>query len=173
MAARHVRQTPERLIAIVVSHDSSLISSALWGLHGDAGVGHDDVQASELRHPGREHALQISRLAHVAGLRHDAAIQGLDEPNRLLEVGRRGARVRGAGDLGAQVERDDVGAILGQPDRVAAPLAAGSPGHERDLSVESSHLVLRHAETRRARTACTDCSVVSSKRSTSASVCVA
>jgi hypothetical protein len=41
-------------------------------------------------------------------------------------------------DLLAQVDGDDVRALLGQPDRVAAALAAGRTGDERDLTLHSS-----------------------------------
>jgi hypothetical protein len=46
-------------------------------------------------------------------------------------------------DLVAEVDRDYVRALLGQPDRVTAPLTPRRPGNERDLALNSSsHLLL-------------------------------
>jgi hypothetical protein len=42
-------------------------------------------------------------------------------------------------NLTADVDSDDVGARLGQPHCVAAPLAARRPGDDSDPAVEPSH----------------------------------
>ena len=58
----------------------------------------------------------------------DPAAEVLDQVHGLGEVvgiGRRDLAVRGDG--AADVDRDDVGAFLGQPDRVAAPLPRAAP----------------------------------------------
>ncbi len=67
---------------------------------------------------------------------HDAATGLLDEVDRFVEVLRCRHRVRDAVDLVAQVERDDVGALFGEPDGVRAPLTPRRARDERDLPLE-------------------------------------
>jgi hypothetical protein len=68
-------------------------------------------------------------------------VEGLDLLDRLGQVLRRGHRVRYRVHLAGQVDGDDVGALLGQPDGVAAALAAGRAGDECDFSLyPSGHL---------------------------------
>ena len=69
----------------------------------------------------------------------DPAVQGLDFLDRLGQVVRRGHRVWHRIDLGGQIDRDDVRALLSQPDRVRAALAASRAGDEGDLALYSSH----------------------------------
>ena len=57
----------------------------------------------------------------------------------LLEVFRRGHRVADGVEVLAQVDRDDVGAFLGEPDRVAAALSARGAGDECDFPLNASH----------------------------------
>jgi hypothetical protein len=68
----------------------------------------------------------------------DPPAQRLDLLDRVREVVERRHRIRHRGDLVADVHRVDVGALFGQPDRVAAALAACRPGDEGDLALNSS-----------------------------------
>src|SRR6202020_3613855 len=66
------------------------------------------------------------------------AVLRLDQADGLLHVLRRGQRVRIRLDLLHQVDGDDVRALLGQPDGVAAALAAGGTGDERDFAFKTA-----------------------------------
>ncbi len=89
--------------------------------------------------PSLERRTQLAGLAHV-GLRGDDAAAGLlDELGGLLEVLGRRHRVADGRDVLAQVDRDDVGALLGQPDRVTAALPARGAGDECDFPLNASH----------------------------------
>ena len=57
----------------------------------------------------------------------------------LLEIFRGGQRVADGLDVFAEVDGDDVGALFGQPNRVAAALAACGAGDECDLAFNASH----------------------------------
>ena len=86
--------------------------------------GDDDVEPAELGDAGLEGRLQPAAVAHVGLRRDDALPRLLDETGGLLEVLRRRHRVADGGEVLAPVDGDDVGALLGQPDRVAAALPA-------------------------------------------------
>jgi hypothetical protein len=49
---------------------------------------------------------------------------------------------RGCLHLLADVDRNDVSALLGQPDGMAPALTPGGTGDERDLPVELSHVAV-------------------------------
>src|SRR5699024_1067821 len=103
------------------------------------GLRYDDVQAAQLGDAVLERGLQLRGLAYVR-LGRDHALAGLlDEGRGLLEILRRGHRVADGVDVLTEVNRDDVGAFLGQPYRMAAPLPACRPGDECDLSLYASH----------------------------------
>ena len=74
--------------------------------------------------PVFERRLQLAGVAHVDLRRDDALPRLLDELRGLLEVLRRRHRVADRREVLTPVDGDDVGALLGQPDRVAAALAA-------------------------------------------------
>jgi hypothetical protein len=85
-----------------------------------------------------------SSVPHVGLPGDDPPVQRLDLLGRLGQVLRRGHRIAHAADLGADVDRDDVRALLRQPDGVRPALAAGRAGDEGDLAFElPSHL--RHS----------------------------
>ena len=94
---------------------------------------------AELRDALLERGAQLRGLTHVGLCGEDAAARLLDEFGGLLEVLRRRHRVTDRRDVLAEVDRDDVGAFLGEPDRVTPALPASGTGDERDLSLYSSH----------------------------------
>ena len=69
--------------------------------------------------------LEPLEVPDVALLGHDAPTGLLDEVHGLVEILGCRHRVGDAVDLVAQVERDDVGAFLGEPDGVRAALTRG------------------------------------------------
>ena len=100
----------------------------------------DDVELAQLGDAVVEAPLQLAGVAHV-DLRRDDALPGLlDELGGLLEVLRRRHRVADGVEVLTQVDGDDVGALFGQPDRVAAALAARGAGDEGDFPLNASHL---------------------------------
>ena len=105
----------------------------------DAGLRHDDVEMAELCDALLERGAQLRGLTHVGLRGESAAPRLLDECRGLLEVLRRRHRVTDRRDVLTEVDSDDVGAFLGQPDRVTPALPARGAGDERDLSLYSSH----------------------------------
>ena len=103
----------------------------------DPGVGRHDVEPPEPGHAVVQRGLQRAVVPHVGLGGHDAAVEGLDLLDRLGQVRRARHRVRDGRDLARDVDRDDVGAFFGQPDRVAAALAARRAGDEGDLALYS------------------------------------
>ena len=86
-----------------------------------------------------EDRLQLGRVTHV-DLRRDNALSGLfDELRGLLEILRRGHRVADRREVLTAVDRDDVGAFLGEPDRMTAALPARGTGDECDFPLNASH----------------------------------
>ena len=104
----------------------------------DARVGQDEVEPAELRHAVGDDFLEPFEVANVGLLGHDAAASLLDEVDRLVEILTGGHRIGDAVDLCTQVERDDVGAFLGETNRVAAALTACRARDEGDLPLELS-----------------------------------
>jgi hypothetical protein len=83
-------------------------------------------------------------LVSLAG--DDPPVQGLDFLHGLGQVLACRHRVRHGADLVAEVDRDDVRALLRQPNRVAAALAPHRAGDEGDLALElSRHIFLPFA----------------------------
>src|SRR5882757_7160134 len=105
----------------------------------DPGVGQNDVDRAELGDARCEGPLERSAVPDVGADGVDAPVECLDLAGRLGEVLRPGHRVVDRIDLAGDVDGDDVRAFLGEPDRMAAALAAGSAGDEGDLAVELSH----------------------------------
>ena len=109
----------------------------------DACVGHDDVQPAQLLHAAVHGGLQCVVVAHVDFGREDPAVLALDQVGGLGQILGRGCRNRGVlHDRLADVDRDDVGALLGQPHRVATALTARRPGDESDLAFNTSTPVM-------------------------------
>jgi hypothetical protein len=109
-------------------------------LHGgDAGLGDDDVEVAQLGDPVVQRLLERSGVSHVDLGGDRLAARLLDVLGGLLEVFRPGQRVAHGVDVGADVDGDDVGAFLGQPDGVAAALTARCAGDECDLALNASH----------------------------------
>ena len=67
------------------------------------------------------------------------AARGLHQPHGFVEIGLGAQRVGDRVDVGADVDRDDVGALFGQRDGMAAPLAARGAGDDGDGVVEFTH----------------------------------
>jgi hypothetical protein len=74
-------------------------------------------------------------------LGHDAAPGLLDQVHGLLEILGCRHRVCDAVDLIAQIHRDDVGSLFGEPNRVCPSLTARRTGDESDFPFE----LLSHA----------------------------
>ena len=104
----------------------------------DARVGDDDVQPAQLLHAGVHRGFQRVVVAYVDFGGVDAAVVALDQIRGLGQILGGGQRNPNAVDLLADVDRDDVGAFLRQPHRVAAALAACRAGDERDLAFNSA-----------------------------------
>src|SRR3984957_13340117 len=86
-----------------------------------------------------QRVLQRAGVPHVRLVRDDPPVERLDLLDGFGEVLLGGARVGGHRlDRPGDVDRDDVGPLLGQPDRVAAALAAGGTGDEGDLACYTS-----------------------------------
>ncbi len=100
----------------------------------DAGVGHDDVQPSQVRHAGLERVAELGALPHVGLAGDNASIELLDGPLGLLQVLGCGQRIIVRLDLTADVDRDDVRPLRRHPDGMSPTLSSRRPGDEGDLS---------------------------------------
>jgi len=105
----------------------------------DAGVRHHDVEPAQLGHAGLDRLLERVPVPHVRLDRDDPPVERLDLLDRLGEVVGGGVRIGEVRDRSADVDGDDVGALLRQPYRVAAALATGGTGDEGDLACDTSH----------------------------------
>src|SRR5690606_12551707 len=106
-------------------------------------VGDDDVEPAELLDTGVDGRLQGVEIPDVDLGGVDPAVEAFHQVGGLGQILRAGQRNLHAVDLSADVDRDDVGALLGHPHRVGAALAPGGPGDECDLAFESScHVIL-------------------------------
>ena len=111
---------------------------ALTGEAEDAGVAADDVQPAQFGDAVVDSLLDGAEIANVGLGGDNPPVQRLDLLDGLFQIARRRHPVGHRVDLLAQVDGDDVGALLGQPHGVAAPLAAGCPGDEGDLALNAS-----------------------------------
>ncbi len=109
-------------------------------LHGrDAGLCDDDVELAELGEARVQRGTQFGLVADV-GLGRDDPLAGLlDVVLGLFEVFQGGHWVADGVVVLADVDRDDVRALFGQPDRVAATLPSAGAGDECDLAFNASH----------------------------------
>ena len=95
------------------------------------GVGHHDVEPAELLDAVGHHLLQRGQVADVDLAGQHLAAGGLHRPDRLGQLFGGAERIGdGLRDRAADVDRDDVGALAGQPDRVRPALTARGPGNE-------------------------------------------
>ena len=101
----------------------------------DARVRDDDVEPAELFHTAVHQGFERVVVTHVDLRGHDAAILGLDQVGGFGEVVRCRVRVSHVVDRSADVERDDVGALLRQPHRVAAALTPRGTADQGDLAL--------------------------------------
>ena len=119
----------DRLVPALLRH---LVQLGAGG--PDTRVGNDDVETTQLFDAAVHRRLQRVVIPHIDFGGTDAAIQVLDHVGGLGEIfwGRPGRRraLKGLAD----VDGDDVGALFGQPNRVAAALTARRAGDERDLA---------------------------------------
>ena len=105
----------------------------------DAGVGHDDVEPAQCGHAVVDGVAKPVDIAGVDDGGHDAAAGGFDQVHGLGEVIGSGGIVRDAWrKLACDVDRDDVGALVGHPDGMCAALAARRSGDESHLAREPS-----------------------------------
>jgi hypothetical protein len=120
-------------------HIDDVLPRGFIGHRGDAGVGDHDVEAAEFGDALLEGGFERRAVPDVGFPRDDASAGVLDEFHRGGHVLGGGHRIRNTGDLVAQVDRDDAGALRRQLHRVSAALAPGRAGDERDLAVEFPH----------------------------------
>ena len=105
----------------------------------NACVGYDGVDVAELLDALVERGGQRLAITDI-GLAPDHLPAGLlDQVHRLVQVLGCGHRVQHAVELPTDVHPDDVGALLGQPDRVRTPLSPRRSRDEGDATVHSAH----------------------------------
>jgi hypothetical protein len=102
-----------------------------------ARVGHDDVEPTELGHPGVDEGLHVVEVPHVALVGEHAAAECLDESRGLLQVLGSDRVVRHTWQGAGEVEGEDVGTLAGELDGVRPTLPTGSAGDECDLACEA------------------------------------
>jgi hypothetical protein len=133
-----VFQTPVRLMPIV-SLPGGVVEFEGRADLVDARVRDDDVEPAELGDAVVQGRLQGRGVPHVRLVRDDPPVKRLYLPDRLRQVFLAGRRVgRHRRDRPRDVDRDDVGALLREPDGVTAALAARRPGDESDLALHPS-----------------------------------
>ncbi len=107
----------------------------------DSGVGDHNIESAELFDRGRQSLFEADSVAHIDFRSDDdTATLGLHQLDRVCEVFFGGQFVSVRGDVGTQVEGDDVGAFLGQVHGVAAALAACRSTDECDFALSSFQL---------------------------------
>lgn len=90
------------------------------------------------RHAGVEGRPERRGVAHVGFGRHDPAAERLDSADGLVEFGPAGHRIADRRIVLKDVYGNDVGALLGQADRMAAPLTPPRAGDESNLAFDPS-----------------------------------
>ena len=141
-ATTNVFHTPVRLMSSVSCQTCGVTSSQVCTVQMPA-LAQTMSSRPSCATPSSTAAFSAGRVPYVGLGGDDPAVQRLDVLDRLGQV-LLGAPsgIRRCRSLRADVDRDDVGALLGQPDRVAATLAAGGPGDEGDLALDAPHRVL-------------------------------
>ena len=117
--------------------DERLSRTAL-GQRGDAGIGHHDVELAEFGHARVDGRRQGSAVADVGDNREGVAAFLLDQACGLVQILGPGQRIVVGGDVLAQVDRDDVGALGGQQSRVRPALPARRTGDDGDFALNSA-----------------------------------
>jgi hypothetical protein len=105
----------------------------------DTGIGDDDVDPAEGVDAQARCRLQRGAISDVGDRRHDAPALLLDEPHGLVKIRRRASRIGREPDWLAQVDSNDVGALVRKGDCVRAALTSRCAGYERDLPVDPAH----------------------------------
>ena len=100
-----------------------------------AGVVHQDVEPTERVEPGCDERVPRHALPHVEWSRCDGVAQLVLQRRELVDE---------------HVAGDDPRALLGEPHRDRATLPAGGTGHECDLALQLTHVVLPSARRPRA-----------------------
>ena len=126
-AARVVLKTPVRLMSIISCHCCSVISQATAQDPMPALAQTMSILPSSAR-PASTALLHLRQRAHVGDGLDRSAVRGLDLLDGRVEIvlGRQAVRDRLDG-VGADVDRDYVGALLREPHRVRAPLSRPAP----------------------------------------------
>jgi hypothetical protein len=104
----------------------------------DAGVRNDDVESAQLFDAAVHNRRQRVEVAHVHLGGDDAPVEVLDEVGGFGEVIGCGPGDVAAGDSLADIDGDDVGALLGQAHSMAAALTARCAADERNFALNSS-----------------------------------
>jgi len=128
-----VFQTPVRLTSIVFCQISEVTLSQRWMLPIPA-FATTTSRRPRASTPAVAAASRDSRSLTSALNRDDAPALCLDERDRLVEVGGRGARVRRVLDRLAGVDGNDVGTLTCERDGVGTALSARRAGDVRDLA---------------------------------------
>ena len=135
-------QRPHRDVDGVVHTGEVDVDHVLPGIRighrGDPGIGDHDVQPTEFGDALSQCGLQPGPVADIGLSGHNSRSGVLHEFDRGRKIVRGGQRVGNAGDLIAQVDRDDVGTLRGKLDRVRTALTAGCAGDEGDLPPQSA-----------------------------------
>ena len=132
-----VFQTPVRLVSRVSCQTCGVTSSQVWMVQMPA-LALTMFEPAELGHPVVDRGLQGTGVPHVGRCGHDPPVQGLHRLDRLGQLGLGRQRVAHRVVVPADVDRDDLGALLGEPDRVRPALPPRGPGDEGDLACYSS-----------------------------------
>ena len=135
-----VFQTPVRLTSIISWNISSVSS------HAGAAVAMPALATTMSRRPNSETASATAD--SIAARSRTSALRLITRRSRssimrcgLGEIGVRGAVVLDGLEVAADVERDDVGALLREPYGVATALTACRAGDQSDLALDPSHSV--------------------------------
>lgn len=108
----------------------------------DTGVRHDDMQSAQLPYRLGKCCFESGAITDVDTRRHHLLPGLFHQSSRFLQIGWTGEWVFVAGDVCAQIEGDDVRALLRETDGVTAPLTSSSAGHQHHFSVNSVHFDL-------------------------------
>ena len=97
---------------------------------------------AELRDGLVNHGRQAGGVPDVDLASDDPSVQLLHQLRGDVQILTRRPGVAGRVEVGADVDGDDVGALLGQPDRMRASLTPCRPRDQSDLAVHPSHELL-------------------------------
>src|SRR5882757_4398043 len=139
IAASQVCRTPVSMMSMQSCH-AWIPTGLLADDRHDARVGQHDVDSAELRDTLVEHRLHSGTIADIGLAGDNPPIQRLHILDGLSEVAFGSPRVGHGVELFADVERDDVSALLRQPHSMRAPHPARSAADECDLALQNTHL---------------------------------